>query len=171
MKNLKIWSLALTLLVAMVGCEKGGDDKVDGGNTTPKGPFKPVAVTELAEKLVGAWEITDYAGQPAEFDVFIEFAADGAYELYQRMFNHDYEKLVGTYELLDAELTGVYTFGTESVDWNNSYTVKIAENPLRLRLVEADGTYAEYKAVESVPAYVKDQAVEVEPTRATEYFL
>lgn len=166
MKNLKIWSLALALLVAMTGCEPADDQ--EGAS---KQPFKPIATAQLAEKLVGAWEITDYAGQPAEFDVFIEFAADGAYELYQRMFNHDYEKLVGTYELLDAELTGVYTFGTESVDWNNSYTVKIAENPLRLRLVEADGTYAEYKAVESVPAYVKDQAVEVEPTRATEYFL
>ncbi|MBO7263535.1 MAG: hypothetical protein J6U93_03320 [Alistipes sp.] len=166
MKNLKIWSLALALLVAMTGCEPADDQ--EGAS---KQPFNPIATAQLAEKLVGAWEITDYAGQPAEFDVFIEFAADGAYELYQRMFNHDYEKLVGTYELLDAELTGVYTFGTESVDWNNSYTVKIAENPLRLRLVEADGTYAEYKAVESVPAYVKDQAVEVEPTRATEYFL
>ena len=168
MKNLKIWSLALALLVAFTSCESG---KESGEGGAAKLPFKPIAEAQLAEKLVGVWEITDYAEQPAEFEVSIEFQADGSYVLYQRMFNHNYEKLVGTYNLLNAELSGVYTFGTESVDWNNKYTVKIAENPLRLRLVEADGAYAEYKSVESVPAYVTDEAVEYEPTRAAEYFL
>ena len=126
MKNLKIWSLALALLVAFTSCESG---KESGEGGAAKLPFKPIAEAQLAEKLVG------------------------------------------TYNLLNAELSGVYTFGTESVDWNNKYTVKIAENPLRLRLVEADGAYAEYKSVESVPAYVTDEAVEFEPTRAAEYFL
>ena len=175
MKNLKIWSLALALLVSFTGCQSEEGDGAD-----KKAPFNPIATAQIAEKIVGAWEITEYAGQPAEFDVYIEFQADGAYELYQRVFNHEYEKLAGTYELLEAELSGVYTFTTvdesdrttvTNVDWNNVYTVKIAEKPLRLRLVESNGAYAEYQAVESVPAYVKEQAVEVEATRASEYFL
>lgn len=174
MKNLKIWSLALALLVSFTSCEPSEEAGA------AKQPFNPIATAQIAEKLVGAWEVTEYAGQPAEFDVYIEFNAEGGYELYQRMFNHEIEKLVGSYELLEAELSGVYTFTSvdekdnkvvTNVDWNNVYTVKIAENPLRLRLVESNGVYAEYKAVESVPAYVKEQAVEVEATRSAEYFL
>ena len=151
MKNLKIWSLALTLLIAMVGCEKGGDDKVDGGNTTPKGPFKPVAVTELAEKIVGTWELKQYADQPADFDVFIEFRADASYDLYERAYGHTFEFREGTYTLDGDSLTGVYVTGDK---WNNNYTIKIAENPARLRLYEESGVYAEYEAVEELPAYV-----------------
>ena len=147
MKNLKIWSLALTLLIAMVGCEKGGDDKVDGGNS----PFKPVAVTELAEKIVGKWELKQYAGQPADFDVFIDFRADATYELYERTYGHTFKFIEGTYTLDGDSLTGVYVTGDE---WNNNYTIKIAENPARLRLYEESGVYAEYEAVDELPAYV-----------------
>jgi hypothetical protein len=158
MKNLKIWSLALTLLIAMVGCEKGGDDKVDGGNTTPKVPFKPVDVTELAEKIVGKWELKQYAGQPADFDVFIDFRADSSYELFERAYGYTFEFREGTYTLEDDYLTGVYTSGDK---WNNNYTIMIAENPTRLRLYEDSGVYAEYEAVkegEEFPAYVVGNA-------------
>ena len=155
MKNLKIWSLALTLLIAMVGCEKGGDDKVDGGNTTPKVPFKPVDVTELAEKIVGKWELKQYAGQPADFDVFIDFRADLSYELFERAYGYTFEFREGTYTLEGDYLTGVYTTGDK---WNNNYTIMIAENPTRLRLYEDSGVYAEYEAVKEFPAYVVGNA-------------
>ncbi|MBO7311485.1 MAG: hypothetical protein J6U82_01580 [Alistipes sp.] len=155
MKNLKIWSLALTLLIAMVGCEKGGDDKVDGGNTTPKVPFKPVDVTELAEKIVGKWELKQYADQPADFDVYIDFRADLSYELFERAYGYTFEFREGTYTLEGDYLTGVYTTGDK---WNNSYTIMIAENPTRLRLYEDSGVYAEYEAVEEFPAYVVGNA-------------
>ena len=151
MKNLKIWSLALTLLIAMVGCEKSGDDKVDGGNTTPKAPFKPVAVTELAEKIVGKWELKQYADQPADFDIFIDFRADASYDLYERAYGHTFEFREGTYTLDGDSLTGDYVTGDK---WNNNYTIKIAENPTRLRLYEESGVYAEYEAVKELPAYV-----------------
>lgn len=165
MKNLKIWSLALALLVSLTGCESKEEP---AANTVP---FKPVATAQLAEKLVNVWQIVEYAGQPAQFDVVIDFQAE-SFELYQRLYSSEYEKLTGSYTLLDAELTGVYSNG---VEWNNAYTVQIAENPLRLRLIEANGAYAEYKAVEEVPAYIKDVAVEsagaAEASRASVYFL
>lgn len=161
MKNLKIWSLALALLVSLTGCESKEDA---AANTVP---FKPVATAQLAEKLVNVWQIVEYAGQPAQFDVVIDFQAE-SFELYQRLYSSEYEKLTGTYTLLGAELSGVYS---NDVEWNNVYTVQIAENPLRLRLVEANGSYAEYKAVEEVPAYIKDIAVETKATRASVYFL
>ena len=165
MKNLKIWSLALALLVALTGCKPADET---AANTVP---FKPVATAQLAEKMVNVWQLVEYAGQPAQFDVVIDFQAE-SFELYQRLYSSEYEKLTGSYTLLDAELTGVYS---NCVEWNNAYTVQIAENPLRLRLIEANGAYAEYKAVEEVPAYIKDVAVEsagaAEASRASVYFL
>ena len=162
MKNLKIWSLALALLVALTGCESKEET---AANTVP---FKPVATAQLAEKLVNVWQIVEYAGQPAQFDVYIDFQAE-SFELYQRLYSYEYEKLAGTYTLDGNILTGVYS---NDVEWNNDYTVQIAENPLRLRLVEANGAYAEYKAVEEVPAHIKDVAVEAtEASRASVYFL
>lgn len=166
MKNLKIWSLALALLVAMTGC--GKDEKVEGE------PFNPIATNQLQQKLQSAWQLVEYAGQPAEFDVYVEFKEtenEGVKEcqfvLYQRIYSYEYEKLTGTYTLNGTTLTGVYS---NDVEWNNKYTVEIAENPLRLRLIEANGTYAEYDAIKEVPAHV-EQAIEAVPTRASEYFL
>lgn len=165
MKNLKIWSLALALLVALTGCESKEDA---AANTVP---FKPVATAQLAEKMVNVWQLVEYAGQPAQFDVVIDFQAE-AFELYQRLYSSEYEKLTGTYTLEGDVLTGVYS---NEVEWNNAYTVQIAENPLRLRLIEANGAYAEYNAIEEVPAYIKDVAVEsagaAEASRASVYFL
>lgn len=165
MKNLKIWSLALALLVAMTGCEPA--DKTGESGETKK-PFNPVATSELSTKIQTAWQLVEYAGAEAKFDVFIEFA-EGEFELYQRIYSTDYEKLTGTYNLNGATLTGVYS---NDVEWNHTYTVKIAENPLRLRLIEENGTYAEYEAIsEEDLAVIEGQAVETKATRATEYFL
>lgn len=162
MKNLKIWSLALALLVALTGCDKADDS---AANTVP---FKPVATDQLAEKMVNVWQLVEYAGQPAQFDVYIDFQAE-AFELYQRLYSYEYEKLTGTYTLEGNVLNGVYS---NEVEWNNAYTVQIAENPLRLRLIEENGSYAEYNAVEEIPAFIKDIAVEqTEASRASVYFL
>ena len=162
MKNLKIWSLALALLVALTGCDKSDDS---AANTEP---FKPVATDQLAEKMVNVWQLVEYAGQPAQFDVYIDFQAE-AFELYQRLYSYEYEKLTGTYTLEGDVLNGVYS---NEVEWNNAYTVQISENPLRLRLIEENGAYAEYNAVEEIPAFIKDIAVEqTEASRASVYFL
>ena len=151
MKNLKIWSLALALLVAMVGCETAGDKEVENG--VNKAPFKPVATTELASKIVNKWELVEYAGQPAEFEVFIDFAAGNTYDLYERAYGHEYEYRTGTYTLEGDMLEGLYHDGSA---WNNKYQVQIAETPyLRLRLIEEGGQYAEYKQVDAVPERIE----------------
>lgn len=161
MKNLKIWSLALALLVAVTGCKPAAEDSAQTV------PFNPIATAQLAEKMECAWQLVEYAGEPAQFDIYIDFEG-GNFELYQRLYSYEYEKLAGTYTLEGNILTGVYS---NDVEWNNEYTVQIAENPLRLRLTEVNGTYAEYVAIDEVPAHVKGQAVEAKSTRASEYFL
>ena len=88
MKNLKIWSLALALLVAMVGCEKPANEQQDE-KPVIDAPFKEVSTAKLAEMIVGSWQLVEYAGQPAEFDVYIEFTAD-AFDLYERVYGYEY---------------------------------------------------------------------------------
>ena len=152
MKNLKIWSLALTLLLALVGCDRG-DEKVDNGGK--KAPFKPVATSELATKIVNKWQLKEYAGQPAELDVFIDFKADASYELYERSYGYEYEYRSGAYKLEGDVLTGTYVDGEK---WNNEYTIQIADKPLRLRMIEANGVYGEYEMVAEVPSTVEGAA-------------
>ena len=157
MKNLKIWSLALALLVALAGCESAGDKEVNnGGNSTA--PFKPIATTELASKIVNKWQLVEYAGQPAEFEIFIDFASDNTYELYERAYGYEYEYRIGTYTLEGDVLKGMYI---DESAWNHDYQVQIAEKPyLRLRLIEEGGVYAEYKQVDAVPENVESQVPE-----------
>lgn len=161
MKNLKIWSLALALLVAMVGCEKPANEQQDE-KPVIDAPFKEVSTAKLAEMIVGSWQLVEYAGQPAEFDVYIEFTAD-AFDLYERVYGYEYLYNTGTYELVGDSLTGAYRNGDS---WNNEYTIKIAENPLRLRLIESNGAYAEYLAGE-IPAHIKAVKPETPETPET----
>ncbi len=153
MKNLKIWSLALALLVSLAGCERGGDETANGGGAN-KAPFKPEAsVAELQELIANKWQLVEYAGQTVNFDVYIDYKSDNTYELYERTYGYEYDYRKGSYTLDGNTLTGVYS---SDEPWNNEYTVRIAKtNPLRLRLVEANGQYAEYVEVENVPSNVE----------------
>jgi hypothetical protein len=135
MKNLKIWSLALALCVAMVGCTEPAAEEQNG--PVINAPFTDVATAQLAEKLVNTWHLVEYAGQAAQFDVYIEFTADNAFDLYERVYGYEYLYNAGTYTLEGNKLTGAYADGAE---WNNEYTIKISkEAPIRLRLIEANG--------------------------------
>lgn len=158
MKNIKIWSLALALLVSLAGCEKGGDETANNGGV-PKAPFKPEAsVAELQDLIANKWQLVEYAGQTVNFDVYIDYKEDNTYELYERTYGYEYDYRTGTYSLEDNVLTGVYS---SDEPWNNAYTIKIAKtNPLRLRLIEANGQYAEYKQVDKVPSNVESTVPE-----------
>ena len=163
MKNLKIWSLALALLVAVTGCKPAD-------NSGEAVPFNPIATNLLQQTLAAentVWQLVEYAGQPAQFDIYIDFD-ETDYVLYQRLYSSDYEKITGTYTLENGSLTGMYG---KDVEWNNEYTAQIAMNPTRLRLIEENGTYAEYIAVNAVPAHIQEQAKETTVTRASVYFL
>lgn len=158
MKNLKIWSLALALLVSLAGCEKGGDETANNGGVT-KAPFKPEAsVAELQDLIANKWQLVEYAGQTVNFDVYIDYKEDNTYELYERTYGYEYDYRTGTYSLDGNALTGVYS---SDEPWNNAYTIKIAKtNPLRLRQIEANGQYAEYVQVDKVPSNVESTVPE-----------
>lgn len=153
MKNLKIFSLAVMLLVAMVGCKP-----------------EPAPVTFVpgdVNKIVNEWHLVEFAGQPAEFDVYVDFNEDATFEMYERNFTYEYVYSNGDYVLSGNDLTGTYADGTE---WNYTYRAEVSADGKVLRLHTTDGTMSVYKQ-EAIPESVKANAVEPASVRATGYFL
>ena len=138
MKNLKIWSLAVAMLMVVTGC---------GENTGTGDTFKPGDVS----KIVNEWQLTEWGGAEARFDVYVKF--DGAnMELYQR-FGSEYEKYEGTYTLEGNTLYGAYTDGKGF----GPYEAEVSADGKTMRLTK-DDVMGVYTAT-TIPAWVKEQAV------------
>ncbi|MBR2866121.1 MAG: lipocalin family protein [Alistipes sp.] len=138
MKNLKIWSLAVAILMVVTGC----------GETTSTGDtFKPGDVS----KIVNEWQLIEWGGAEAQFDVYIKF--DGANVVLYQRFAADYEKYEGTYTLNGKVLSGKYTDGKDF----GPYDAEVSADGKTLRLHKDDvmGVYA----ATTIPAWVKDFAV------------
>lgn len=147
MKNLKIWSLALALLMVVTGCEeKTATDNFKAGATN----------------IVGEWQLTEWDGDVAPFDVYINF--DGAaVVIYQRIYSAVYEKFDGTYTLNGSKLMGMYNSGTEF----GPYRAEVSVDGNVMRLHKTDGEreiMGVYKKT-TIPEWVKAEA---SATRASE---
>lgn len=141
MKNFKILSLAVVLLMSLTGCE----EKVQGPTFTPGD----------VNNIVNEWQISEWDNAPAAFDVFIDFNADGTFEMYQR-FETVYECYKGTYSLDGNTLTGAYADG---VAWKNSYRAEVSKDTKTLRLHSDDerSIMSVYNQT-LIPDYVKADA-------------
>lgn len=111
MKSFKIVALAMMLLVAFTGCEPtpgpGGKGKV----------------------VVGEWSLVEWNGEAPEFHVYVAFAADGTFQMYQQVWSFDYELFKGEYTLSGDVLTGVYEDGT---NWACAYRVENVDGKLHM---------------------------------------
>ena len=153
MKNLKIWSLALMLLVALTGCqEKEGVDTFVPGNIN---------------QSVNEWQLVEEAGQAVTFDVYVDFNEDNTFDMYERSFSYEYVYRNGNYTVSGNQLTGTYSDGS---DWNNSYRAEVSADGKTLRLHTTDGTMSVY-VQKAIPEFVKESAIEASASRANGYFL
>lgn len=117
MKSLKIWSLVALLAMALVGCGKDSDDDDDK---------KPIVQTSI----VGKWHLASWCGETPEFDVYVEFTADGKFDIYQQTWSFTYEHFSGTYSVNNGILSGVYSNGA---NWTASYRHEVANSKLTLK--------------------------------------
>ena len=78
MKSLKIWSLAMILLMALVGCSKKGNNP---GTTDPVGSF---------EGIEKEWKLVSVDGVGADFNVYIKFEM-GSFAMYQQIYTLEYK--------------------------------------------------------------------------------
>ena len=110
MRFLKILSLVLLSLVVFTACNK---NKNKGGNA-----------------VVGEWHLITWNEEAPEFDVYISFAEDGSFAIYQQVWSLDYELFDGTYSIDGDTLKGSYADGSK---WSTDY--KFAKSDKTLTLI------------------------------------
>jgi hypothetical protein len=161
MKSLKIWSLAVALLMTMVACggDKGNDtpnnNNNGGGNTTITGDLSAI------EK---EWKLVSVNGIENDFHVYISFS-EGYFAMYQQVYTLDFQFYQGDYEASGQKLSGEYLFVNEAGDdvyepWKCSYTGGISADGNTMTLVsneEAPITCV-YEAC-TIPEHVKEEAL------------
>ena len=133
----KFYLLTLCAALAFVGCGKENDaPKVDN-----------------ATKVVGEWHC---APEGYDVDVYVEFAATGEFDEYQRLGEGRYRHYEGTWSVEKDVLSGVYADGTE---WGSSYTLSFDGDTMTLTANNESAETIIYTKT-AIPAEVKDEAIE-----------
>ena len=89
-----------------------------------KGDWRPTLTLE--QKLCTEWHSTNLS---LDADIYISFADNGTFELYQKIVEGAYRLYRGTWNLEEDLLTGKYNDGE---DWAAAYKVTIVNNVLTL---------------------------------------
>lgn len=132
-----IYLFTLCAVLAFVGCGKENDaPKVDN-----------------ATKVVGEWHC---APEGYDVDVYVEFAATGEFDEYQRLGEGRYRHYEGTWSVAKDVLSGVYADGTE---WGSSYTLSFDGDTMTLTANNESAETIIYTKT-AIPAEVKDEAIE-----------
>lgn len=146
MKSLKIFSLAMLLVVALVGCDKNNDGPAGGGDNG---------------LLAGEWKLAMWNEAEPEFNVYIDFNSDGTFEMYQQVWSFDYECFTGNYTITGDIVTGTYADGS---NWLCGYKFEKSGDTLTLYSQEDQSVTSLYEKCE-IPAEIKAEAT---ATRSSE---
>ena len=134
----------MVMLLALVGCESNKGNK--GSN------------------VAGEWQLVQWNDATPEFNVYIDFNADGTFEMYQQVWSFDYEYFAGNYTIADDIVTGTYTDGS---NWLCGYKFLCEGDSLTLYSQEDTFVVSIYTRCE-IPAEIKEEAT---ATRATDVAL
>lgn len=152
MKNFKILAVALLSLMVLCGCEPNNN-----GN-------------KQTSAVVGEWHIESWDNAAPAFDVYLTFAEDGTFTIYQQIYTLNYEYYEGIYTYNpDTSLSGVYADGTP---WECTYKVSVSEDGSQLTLesVETVAITSVYFK-EAVPEEIKAEATATRAANVAEPLL
>ena len=113
-KILSILALA-AILLACASCKK-----------SPKKEKTPPVIGEWQLEAINVKSV-QYAGQ--EVDIYLSFAKDGSFELYQMIGQGRFRKYTGGWTLSGSTLSGTYASGKA---WGSSYLVSASDETLTL---------------------------------------
>ena len=99
MKTLSKIILAISVLAAAVSCNK------------IKGPV-------VAESIVAEWHLVSVSGQSSAPEIYVNFAQDLSFELYQKIGEGRYRKYTGSYSVTESLVSGTYSDGEK---WGTDY--------------------------------------------------
>ena len=132
--NMKKILFFISALILLISCgEKGG---------------KQPELT-LEEKLCADWHSTSLS---LDADVYISFADNNTFELYQKIVEGAYRLYRGTWNLEEDILTGKYNDGE---NWAASYNVDVADKTLTMTSNNDAAEASVYEKTE-IPAEVKE---------------
>ena len=104
-------SLVVLSLVLMTACKNKDNNRGDN------------------DAVVGEWVLVSWNEETPEFNVYISFAADGSFAIYQQVWSLDYELFAGTYTTSGDTLKGTYADGSK---WASEYKFAKSDNTLTL---------------------------------------
>lgn len=107
--------------------------------------------------ITGEWKLSDLTltksvqiGSEA-VDIYISFAADKSFDLWQFLGAGRYEHFSGTWELSGDSLTGKYSDGSA---WGNIYKVSVSGNELTMEATQESSDIYKYTRT-TIPDSVK----------------
>lgn len=104
-------SLVVLSLVLMTACKNKDNNRGD------------------KDAVVGEWVLVSWNEETPEFNVYISFAADGSFAIYQQVWSLDYELFTGTFTISGDTLKGTYADGSK---WASEYKFAKSDNTLTL---------------------------------------
>lgn len=105
--------LALSVAFAFVSC---------GGNSGEDGPV-------VSDAIVAEWHLVSVSGISSVPQVYVNFAQDLSFELYQKTGDGRYRKYEGTYSVAGSTVSGNYSDGEK---WGSDYAASFEGEKLVL---------------------------------------
>ena len=124
----------MVMLLALVGCESNKGNK--GLN------------------VAGEWQLVQWNEATPEFNVYIDFNADGTFEMYQQVWSFDYEFYTGKYTINGDVMTGTYADGS---NWACGYKVNVVDGQLTMYSQEDQSIASLYEKC-TIPEEIKAEA-------------
>ncbi len=82
--------------------------------------------------IVGEWKLTSWSAEKPEiFEVYINFAADGTFLMYQKVETSFFTTFAGNYSAENGLISGVYSDG---IPWSTEYEYSISDDGAKLTL-------------------------------------
>lgn len=122
-------------------------------------------VSPVIKQLAGEWQLKSWTSEaPQDFDIYLSFAANQTFEVYQQLAEVKYQKFTGNFQVKNDVLTGKYSDGK---DFGSSYDISFSEsgNTLTLTSTSKVTEVCIYERT-SIPNSVKDGAIVMKSTRS-----
>ena len=123
MKNILKLMLALSVVFGTVFC---------GGEDAPR----------VAEKIVAEWHLVSMSGVSSVPQVYVNFAQDLTFELYQKVGEGRYRKYDGTYTVTGNVVAGKYS---DNKSWGSEYDASFDGENLVLTAKNGSAEVCTYK--------------------------
>ena len=109
----------------------------------------------VSENIVAEWHLTSVSGMSSVPQIYINFAQDLSFQLYQKVGDGRYRRYDGTYTVASTVLSGKYADGQA---WGSSYTVSFDGDVLVLTADNGSAEVCKYEK-KALPETDKAEAI------------